>query len=103
MSTEILDLLLNLFISTKNLLSALSMELIPTLLVLLSNGCLLDKLLTCELLWILLGESHFQWDKVLYCGSIKEILTTMVENSDENLQVVSKLLLSEPLDGKDNF
>ena len=98
-ATEILELLLHLFISQKNLASALAMDMIPTILSLLLNGKVLDKLFSCQLLWILLGEPHFQWDREIYCSPIKEVLTTLIEDGDESLQALSKLLLSEPCFG----
>ena len=96
-ATEILQSLLHLFISRKNLLSLSSLDVMPTILALLLNGQVQDKMLTCQLLWILLGECHFQWDEELYCNAIKELLIVMAE--DESLQVVSKLLLNEPCMG----
>ncbi len=102
-ATEILESLLHLFISPKNLQSLLSMEVTPTILSLLLNGHSQDKLLSCQLLWILVDESCFQWDQEL---QIKEVLTAMPEDNDESLQLFSKLLLSEPCfetNGKDNF
>ena len=98
-ATEILQSLLHLFISQKNLLSVLSLDVMPTLLALLFNGHVQDKLLTCQLLWILLGEHRFQWDEELFCNPIKELLTATLDNEDESLQVLSKLLLSEPCMG----
>lgn len=102
-ATEILESLLNLFISPKNLLSALSMDLIPTVLALLLNSCSQSQLLTCQLLWIVLDESHFQWNQEQYCNSIKEVLTGLIMNGDKSLQVFAKLVLNEPcfeLNGK---
>ncbi len=98
-ATEILQSLLHLFISQKNFLSLLSLDMMPAILALLLNGHVQDKLLTCQLLWILLGDRRFQWDEELFCNPIKELLTAMLENEDENLQVLSKLLLSEPCMG----
>ena len=95
-ATEILESLLHLFISQKNILSVLGMDIIPTILSLLLNGQLFDKLFACQLLWILLGEPNFLWDKEFYSDSIEEILTTLLEDKNESVQALSKLLLSEP-------
>lgn len=99
-ATEILQSLLHLFISQKNLLSLSSLDVMPTILALLLNGQMQEKLLTCQLLWILLGECHFQWDKELFCCPIRELLFAMLDSEDESLKVVSKLLLSEPCMGQ---
>lgn len=97
--TEILESLLHLLISQKNLSFLLEIDLIPSILAVFLDVHVQNKLLACQLLWILMGESHFQWDMELYCCPIKELLIAMIEDDNENLRVFSKLLLSEPCFG----
>ena len=95
-AAEILQSLLHLFISKKNIASASKVDVMPTIVALFVNGRTTEILLTCQLLWVLLGESCFQWDEELYCNPVKRMLLTMLRDDDQCVQVHSKLLLAEP-------
>ena len=93
---ELLDTLENLCISQTNLSTIAKADVLPTLVSMLVTGIVPIQRVACRILWILLGESNFHFNKEVFAPLFQEILTMLLENQDTSLQVFSQLLLSEP-------
>ena len=63
---------------------------------LLVNGKVPEQKAACRLLWVLLGESSFHFNKEVYTPLLQEIITMLLEHRDKGLQLLSQILLSDP-------
>jgi len=100
---ELIETLEHLCISHCNLSVAAKADILPTLVSLLVNGQIPEMKAACRLLWILLGDPNFCFNKDVYALALNEILRMLLENNDKGLQLLSQLLLNEPeinTDGK---
>lgn len=93
---ELLETLERLCISQNNLTTLAKADILPTLVSLLVNGRIPEQKGACRILYILLGESCFHFEKELYAPLLQEILISLFSKEDKCLQLLSQLLLGEP-------